>query len=68
MIPEIGSRWHYKSREYEVTHVEPLVLSQDPTSGEWRPTVYYRWVDDSEATRRFARTDSEFIRKFDRVA
>lgn len=54
--------WFYKDRLYRVNSLMENNLSQDPETGEWRPSV--RYVADPQTQLVFYRSDTEWLRKF----
>jgi hypothetical protein len=60
-----GGIWNYKDVDYRVLRHSFDILSQDPETGEWGPTVFYQLrVDGPQTQRQFTRSASEWLRKF----
>jgi len=57
-----NSIWSYKGKKYQVNTLMLRNLSQDPETGEWRPTVRYTLYPQCGLV--FYRSDTEFLRKF----
>lgn len=59
---EFGSIWSYKGKLYRVNTLMEKNLSQDPDTGEWRPSVRYTCEPQTDLV--FYRADTEWLRKF----
>jgi len=59
---ELNSIWIYKGKFYQVNTLLKRNLSQDPETGEWRPTVRYTTYPQNGLV--FYRSDTEWLRKF----
>ena len=70
-----GMLAEYKDKLYRVQTVTPGLLSQDPETGEWVPSIIYEVANETRDTQvvgsltlKFTRPVTEFARKFKKVS